>query len=234
MNNSGGPYNSSLLNEIHTLFPALLYDGEQFGTVPQLMNYINQQMRRNFDVYSNNRYNYLNRMPYNISPLRRQQFNSAMARTPPQQQYNQQQQQQDEDDGLAPMLTEALVDLLHRSLHSQQPILITTNTQQPISGWGGSGSPSSWLDPIPIRPTNQDLTQNTTVSVLPIDTDNNCSVCQDTLLQGATVRKINHCGHIFHRSCIDIWFQTNVHCPTCRHDIRRRSTSLSNSSTNTP
>jgi hypothetical protein len=31
---------------------------------------------------------------------------------------------------------------------------------------------------------------------------------------------MNVCHHTFHKSCIDTWFQENVHCPVCRHDIR--------------
>ena len=37
---------------------------------------------------------------------------------------------------------------------------------------------------------------------------------------GEQVRTLTHCGHRFHVLCIDNWFQRNVHCPLCRHDIR--------------
>jgi hypothetical protein len=37
---------------------------------------------------------------------------------------------------------------------------------------------------------------------------------------GHSVRRLNRCGHTFHTTCIDTWFQRNVHCPVCRHDIR--------------
>jgi hypothetical protein len=86
--------------------------------------------------------------------------------------------------------------------------------------WGGED-----LEPVPVRPSASVLEQATTVSVLASSSDNNCTVCQDTMEQGATVRKINACTHTFHRTCIDTWFQTNVHCPTCRHDVRSNTNS---------
>ena len=43
-------------------------------------------------------------------------------------------------------------------------------------------------------------------------------------IESNEVRRIMHCRHYFHRTCIDTWFQTNVHCPTCRYDIRTPNT----------
>ena len=48
----------------------------------------------------------------------------------------------------------------------------------------------------------------------------NCAVCQDQLKKEQEARTINHCSHMFHRECIDRWFETNVQCPCCRYDIR--------------
>ena len=49
-----GPYgNSCLLNEIHTYFPALLYDRHRFGTIQHVFQYIHGEMRNRFDTFTN-------------------------------------------------------------------------------------------------------------------------------------------------------------------------------------
>ena len=47
-----------------------------------------------------------------------------------------------------------------------------------------------------------------------------CAICQDAILSTDTCRRLRACGHVYHRSCIDQWYQRSVRCPTCRHDIR--------------
>jgi hypothetical protein len=71
-----------------------------------------------------------------------------------------------------------------------------------------------------VRPTEQEINRATTEETIQTTTEDNCAICQDVIENGAVIRKINHCGHIFHKECIDAWFDRNVRCPTCRHDIR--------------
>ena len=52
-----------------------------------------------------------------------------------------------------------------------------------------------------------------------VPTDVNCAICQERNNDVTTWRKLN-CTHHFHRTCIDRWFERDVHCPVCRHDIR--------------
>jgi hypothetical protein len=48
--------------------------------------------------------------------------------------------------------------------------------------------------------------------------DEDCAVCQ---AHGpAQPWRVLHCRHAYHQSCIDEWFNINVHCPICRRDIR--------------
>jgi hypothetical protein len=49
--------------------------------------------------------------------------------------------------------------------------------------------------------------------------DNQCSICFENYTNGQYLRRINHCEHMFHKTCIDRWFTTNVCCPNCRHNI---------------
>ena len=48
--------------------------------------------------------------------------------------------------------------------------------------------------------------------------DGECSICLDTLLIGKT-EKLS-CGHYFHRSCINTWFEQKKICPLCRHKFK--------------
>lgn len=75
------------------------------------------------------------------------------------------------------------------------------------------------IEDVVIQPTNEQIINATTV--YPVNTlqDDICIICQDNIEVG-DVRRITHCGHYFHKLCIDTWFQRNIHCPTCRYDIR--------------
>jgi hypothetical protein len=55
-------------------------------------------------------------------------------------------------------------------------------------------------------------------STLP--SNSSCSICQDSIISTDSCRRLSPCSHVYHRSCIDQWFERSVHCPTCRHDIR--------------
>ena len=60
----GGPAtpfaDSQILSELHTHFPALLYDAERFRSVTELLNYVQARVRRRYDVYTNARNTYRN------------------------------------------------------------------------------------------------------------------------------------------------------------------------------
>lgn len=76
--------------------------------------------------------------------------------------------------------------------------------------------PSSWSDPIIVRPTTEQITAAT--SQAGILNDDNCAICQE--IMDGPVTRINYCGHMFHPNCISEWFTRSVFCPNCRHDIR--------------
>lgn len=77
-----------------------------------------------------------------------------------------------------------------------------------------------FLQPVVVRPTPEQIDANTTVGNLVSEPEHACAICQDTLTSEQEGRKLNACGHWFHKGCIDTWLGTNVHCPVCRHDIR--------------
>jgi hypothetical protein len=87
---------------------------------------------------------------------------------------------------------------------------------------GGAGGiiPQN-LTPVIVAPTTDQIATATDLRMATTaDETINCSVCQESVADGQAIRRINHCGHTFHRNCIDTWFRTSVRCPVCRHDIR--------------
>ena len=81
--------------------------------------------------------------------------------------------------------------------------------------------PSNVSDTV-IRPTTEQLNnalENITYNV----SEQNSSTCPITLeefVEGDSIRRIKHCGHIFSTPAIDSWFNRHVRCPVCRYDIR--------------
>lgn len=185
-----GPYGSILLNELHSLFPALLYDRRRFHGVQDLLEYVERQMSVRYDLYSGWRAHYRQQNPLP------QRWGTATAATA--------EPQQDMD---------TLTQLLMRAMF--MPTNITTAVPPmtvPI--------PNPFWEPVVVAPTTQQIAWASTVYMAPTRLDTPCTICQDTIVEGDSVRKLTHCNHFFHRNCIDTWFLRHVDCPVCRHDIR--------------
>ena len=86
-------------------------------------------------------------------------------------------------------------------------MLMRTATEQPP------------MTPVIVRPTEEQISVATQI-ITNVADDTTCAICQDGIQRDEVARKINRCGHTFHRNCIDTWFMTNVRCPVCRADIR--------------
>jgi hypothetical protein len=79
------------------------------------------------------------------------------------------------------------------------------------------------MEPVYIRPTAQQLAAASTISIVcaeEVTEEATCAICQDQMVEGSQVRKLNRCRHAFHIECVDTWFQTHISCPVCRNDIR--------------
>ncbi len=84
---------------------------------------------------------------------------------------------------------------------------------------------------VTVRPTEQQINSSTRIEHIINPSENDtCAICQEDFQTSDIIRKVIHCTHSFHKSCIDTWFASNVHCPTCRYDIRDYITESSNSS----
>jgi hypothetical protein len=230
-------YGNALINDLHTHFPAFLYDPNRFQNIGDVLMYVQDQMRNRFDVFSNQQrlYQQAHPPPFHSSPytpIRQRRarspppptaapppLQSRMGRPPPVTipEYNEDAPLSDSEI-LETLLTNTIQRLIQNP-NSQQPALapiLYYTTTLPQTG--------SFMDPVPVPLTTAQLSQNTTVETLTVDSEQECAVCRDTMLTGATVRKITGCGHLFHRSCIDVWFQSNVRCPNCRYDVRSLNT----------
>jgi len=43
-----------------------------------------------------------------------------------------------------------------------------------------------------------------------------CSICLNDVVQDESVRYLPGCGHLFHKSCIDLWLLRRADCPLCK------------------
>jgi len=77
-----------------------------------------------------------------------------------------------------------------------------------------------FLQRVVVRPTAEQIADNTSVYISNRTEEGVCIICQETIEQNQELRKITACGHYFHKTCIDTWFTGYIQCPTCRHDIR--------------
>lgn len=80
--------------------------------------------------------------------------------------------------------------------------------------------PSNFMAPVLVRPSEEQITAGSRLDFVGALTDNQCAICQAGFEIGEERRTLSYCDHEFHRACIDPWFQQNVHCPVCRHDVR--------------
>ena len=80
---------------------------------------------------------------------------------------------------------------------------------------------ATFMDPVNVAASADQIERSTILRAATAqDETSRCSICQDTYTDGQAIRSLNHCNHEYHRGCIDVWFQGNVHCPICRWDIR--------------
>eukprot|EP00928_Gymnodinium_smaydae_P017910 TRINITY_DN16834_c0_g2_i1.p1 TRINITY_DN16834_c0_g2~~TRINITY_DN16834_c0_g2_i1.p1 ORF type:complete len:322 (+),score=55.55 TRINITY_DN16834_c0_g2_i1:87-968(+) len=51
-------------------------------------------------------------------------------------------------------------------------------------------------------------------------TDMECSICLSSMEVGEAARQLPACGHLFHRSCIDLWLLRTADCPLCKEKVQ--------------
>ena len=85
------------------------------------------------------------------------------------------------------------------------------------------------MEDVQVFPSLRTLRESSSVHIYrDLDTDHEtCSICRENFEENSVVRRLG-CEHIFHIGCIDTWFESNIRCPLCRHDLRDSETETEN------
>jgi hypothetical protein len=258
-------YRSPLLDEIHNYFPALLYAPDEFSNTRDVLNYIQEQTRLRYDLFSYGRRRFretasqtsqatsssarTSYAPAPASGVRQQRMRPATLPTLVSEEY-----EEEDEDGNTVTTTFRITETNPAASsvanaapdHAYVPSILTsllapptpqeeTRAAQillsllgqpihtaPPSARGSDFLWNQFFQPVLVRPSAEQIRQFTTIGQVP-DTVDVCAICQDNFDSNRQGRLLNPCGHWFHQNCIDTWFQGNVRCPICRHDIRTPS-----------
>jgi hypothetical protein len=199
-------YGVGLLDDIHNYFPELLYNSASFTTVPQVLSYIQAQTRRRFNLFSYGREQFLATTPpvqrVVVPPVIVPPVSPAPAFTT-----------------MEPLNYDDLFTITNQS--DRMPNMNLAILATLLQGIPRQHANNTFMEPVIVRPTAEQISAMTTLTTAVAD--GTCAICQDEFSGASERRSLNFCHHTFHRGCIDTWFQTNVHCPVCRHDIRDTS-----------
>lgn len=229
-------YGIGLLDDLHNYFPAVLYDTSRFRTVQSLLHYIQTNARNRFDLYSFGQRHYLSASldssqeeqdsppplipPRDLSaasvPVAAQRRAApASLNIPP--------HPPAPASSFDPRIS-AHIELVQDDLGFDTQSLSLLNllnvlgTLPSLNSVRQNRYPANFMEPVVVRPTPEQIERGSTRSFPPEDTV--CAICQDSIPVNQMARRLTSCGHTFHISCIDTWYQRDVRCPTCRHDIR--------------
>lgn len=233
-------YGVQLLDDIHNYMPALLYDPTRFRTIGDVLGYIGgiAEEHNSYEYHEMMATWYRNRHGRHVESVH------GPIRIPPP---GSESAYLDGDAsptfaGVSQNLTSRLFGLrpqismfnpLARSVAQTLLNFSSLREPNPASPFGFHSAPNptvplNFFDPVPIVPTQGQIAAASTIEGADsVMAEHVCSICQENFSVGEQVRILTHCNHRFHVLCIDNWFERNVHCPLCRHDIREISGSRS-------
>ena len=210
-------YQIPLLCDLHDHFPDLLYRPERFRSVSDVLQYVIRVA--NQSPYRRGRQQFMNSFP-ELS-VRSPSFMPFPAPTVP-------------SAPMAPVASPAAVQ------SPAVPSVLSHMVFDIFSGDGDRNVPST-MDPQLIQflgslfqniegPIGASVGESTglTPDIIARSThlqsaeqtqEDQCAICQDHMTEGQSLRTILHCHHVFHQTCIDVWFQTHATCPTCRYRL---------------
>lgn len=195
-------YDIGLLDDIHNYFPGLLYEPERFRTVSDVLEYLQQNTRRRFNLYEHGRQRYTGSVPENT-------FGRSTEVPIVNRWSDTQRATQAFDIDVAEF---SILFPLLRGLANPlpPPPAIQRVTRQP-----------GIFEDVLINASIELINSASNVRTLLMELEESCSICQDRMREGENIRRLNACHHEFHSGCVDSWFLRNsVFCPICRHDIR--------------
>ena len=80
--------------------------------------------------------------------------------------------------------------------------------------------PLTPMENVIVFPSREQIAASTRVFRTDARLEECCAVCQEDIEPAVEVRQIKQCTHVFHKDCVDQWFEQSVFCPICRLDIR--------------
>ncbi len=209
-------YHIPLLRDLHDHFPDLLYRPERFRSVSDVLQYVIRVA--NQSPYRRGRQQYMNSIPE--LPVRSPSFMPFPAPTVPSAPLAPQAPVAPSAPPAAPsVLSHMVFDIFsgegdRNDLSAMDPQLVQflgslfQNIEAPI----GASARSAGL-------TSDIISRSTHLQSAVQNQEDQCAICQDHMTEGQSLRTILHCHHVFHQTCIDVWFQTHATCPTCRHRL---------------
>jgi hypothetical protein len=229
-------YSIQLLNDIHNHFPEILYNPRRFNNIQDLLEYIIEVA--NVSPYTRGRQQYNSRQTQNnrVNNIR-QNVTAVPNNIPPPPPSPSPQSATFPtwvNNSTVPQTFVTTFGLdenpattrLRMSYNNNNSALINTLLgglfgdilgTQPL---GGINLNAFLNERVPVYPTNEEISNASTTFRANRRQDDICAICQEDIDLGQEARRLTYCNHYFHRDCIDTWFRGNVHCPTCRHDIR--------------
>lgn len=236
-------YGYGLLDDLHNLFPEFLYDADLFPhDTNRMLGWMRHRMTNIFpQTYRRARVVYTTRhAPRRRSDYDDWQFISRISLRAPAQMrmselplLNRIVEPAAEDYGFSTNLFNNLMNsttlnnlpsLSYRYQINTIP-LATNQTTNPTVNPNLTTFLNSFFESVPVNASEEEI--NAASSIVDVSGDVICPVCQDNSAPSSpnstpqpAWRKLNACGHTFHRNCVDRWFARNVHCPVCRADIR--------------
>lgn len=225
-------YSVQLLNDLHTYFPELLYNFRRFQNVQDVLGYVRAVSEISPYERGLQQYRIRQRARQGVMPVNR--FTNISNPIIP---------------GTSTVIPNTSSDTFIQSTTatsnlSSVPTRIRLNTDRTnvmdsflgglsiILGSANGGIMTmneqaveeqlqSFLSQsVPVYPTAREIENASTTFITTEQQDDNCAICQDVIESNQSVRCLTYCNHHFHQICIDTWLQRNVHCPSCRHDIR--------------
>lgn len=227
-------YSIQLLNELHNHFPELLYNPRRFQNIQDVLSYIRSVAEVSpYDIglqmYNNRptnqrvpaRHN-VTSVPNNIPPAVPNPSPTLQPLPAGAGVYNIPVNSTIPQAFLTTVFEENLPTRVRMPLNTNTNVLMNTLLGGLFGDIMGNGiNLNAFLNErVPVYPTNEEIQNASTTFRAGRQQEDLCAICQDEIESNQDVRRLIHCGHYFHQDCIDTWFRGNVHCPTCRHDIR--------------
>jgi hypothetical protein len=237
-NNYETVYGAGLIDDLHNFFPAILYTPDIFNTTQDLLQYVSNQVRENFNIYNRNLRSFLRR---DLQPVEVQTNTGQTAFVPrlvggiPIQTYRRQQNQNTTQNSRRQNTSPPpQPEITTRIRYTTTPTVNTIHTTEDISSLAGLSALFSLLQPsidinmdnltnVRVAPTREQIRNATTLRAVHENDVNMCSICQEHYEQNSgptEICTINQCQHSFHNTCLMRWFDENTRCPVCRADIR--------------